>query len=430
MKLLKGRLLWFTEKPSLDSGYTYIEDGAVAIESGKIVSSGRYQTLAAEYPAAKVDDYGDQIIMPGFIDTHIHYPQCGVIASFGEQLLDWLDNYTFPAEQAFANASHSEQVAKLFVNELFKNGTTTALVYGTVHPESVDALFTECEKTGARMIAGKVMMDRHAPDALLDTAETGYQQSKALIERWHGKGRLSYAVTPRFAPTSTEAQLAKAGQLMTEYADLYMQTHLSENPNEVAWVKELFPKSANYLDVYDNFGLLGEKSVFGHGIWLEDSELKRLHATGSSIAFCPTSNLFLGSGLLDLARLENNGVKVNMATDVGGGTSFSMLTTTGEAYKILQLQGQKLHPLDAFYRITLGNAQTLGLADNIGKLEAGYEADITIINTSPTDIAKYRRDVSKHWFEELFAAQTLGDDRWISATYVNGERVYTSAEVA
>ncbi len=422
--------MWFTDKPDIvaNSGYRYIQEGAIAIDGGKIIASGQATDISANYPDAAVSDYGHGLIMPGFIDTHIHFPQCGVIASYGEQLLDWLENYTFPSELAFADDHHAKTVATLFVNELFKNGTTTAMVYGTVHPESVNAFFSEANKYKARMMCGKVMMDRNAPELLLDTAISGYEKSAELIEQWHAKDRLGYIVTPRFAPTSTAEQLAFSGRLLQEYPGVYMQTHISENLGEVAWVQALYPHAKDYLDVYDQAGLLGPRSVFGHGIHLSDDEHKRLAETGSSVAFCPTSNLFLGSGLLDVHRIESAGVSVSIATDVGGGTSFSMLTTLGEAYKIMQLQQQKLHAFDGFYRITLGNAITLGLDDCLGKLEPGYEADFVVLNNAPTTISEYRNSLCSDLAEELFIAQTLGDDRWIHATWVNGENVFTQPE--
>lgn len=425
--LVSGRLLWFSDHPGVggDAACQYLPEGALVISAGRIVAVGNKTELQALYPHATQCDYGQQLILPGFIDTHTHLPQVGVIASYGEQLLDWLNDYTFPAERAFSDAGVCTEAASFYLRQLFQNGTTTALVYGTVHPQSVEAFFQEASRYDARMICGKALMDRHAPTWLQDTAASGYQDSQALIARWHGQGRLAYAVTPRFAPTSTAAQLTLAGQLLREHDGLYLQTHLSENRAEIDWVKALYPDARDYLDVYDRFGLLGPRSIFGHGIHLQDAEIARLAETGSGIAFCPSSNLFLGSGLLDLQRLEAAGVSVSMATDVGAGTSFSMLYTLNQAYKILQLQGQSLHPLAAFYRITLGNARALQLDHCIGKLEAGYEADFVVLDTHATALGSYRSQRCHTLAEELFCAQILGDDRWIAATWVAGKAVYT-----
>ena len=309
----------------IEQSYQYFEDGILLIENGKVAQVGAAAELLSKLTGVEVQHYRDALITPGFIDTHIHYPQTGMIASYGEQLLDWLNTYTFPTEKQFEDKAHASDVAATFLKELLRNGTTTALVFGSVHPQSVDAFFEQADKLNLRMIAGKVLMDRNAPDYLTDTAETGYAESKALIERWHGKGRLHYAVTPRFAPTSTPEQLDLAGKLFGEYPDLYMHTHISENKAEVAWVKDLFPAREGYLDVYDHHKLIGPRAVFAHGVHLCDDECKRLAETGSAVAFCPTSNLFLGSGLFDLNKLEEHGERVGLGTDVGPGTSFSQL---------------------------------------------------------------------------------------------------------
>ena len=327
-RLLRGRLLSFGDSPRLAgaSALQLVEDGAVWIENGLIVAAGEAREVAAQAPAdAAIDDHAGKLILPGFIDAHIHYPQTRVIGSYGAQLLDWLQKYTFVEEQKFSDRAHADVVARFFLDEMFRQGTTTAVVYCTVRPELVDAFFAESERRGARMIAGKMMMDRNAPPALTDTPQRGYDESKALIERWRGRGRLDYAITPRFAITSTDAQLQAAGALAREYPDAFVQTHLSENHREIAFVKQLFPWARDYLDVYDRFGLLGPKSIFGHCIHLEDAEVSALAAKRGVAAFCPTSNLFLGSGLFDMRRLDEAGVRVALATDVGGGTSYSML---------------------------------------------------------------------------------------------------------
>ncbi|MBE9557429.1 MAG: guanine deaminase [Proteobacteria bacterium] len=422
---IRGRLLDFIADPAEageEACYRYIADGAVVMEDGKIASIGPAADLPADMP---VEDYGQALVLPGLIDTHIHYPQTRVIASYGAQLLEWLDKYTFVEEQKFADPDHAAAVAKFFFDELLRNGTTTAAVYCTVHPESVEAFFTESERLNTLMIAGKVMMDRNAPEALTDDAERSFSESAALIEKWHGRGRQHCAVTPRFAVTSTEAQLEAAGALMRGYPDIYMQTHLAENSAEIAAVAKQFPWSRSYTDVYDKFGLLGPRAIFGHGIHLSDGEIARLSETDSTVAFCPTSNLFIGSGLFDMGRLRGGGVKVGLATDVGGGTSFSMLRTAAEAYKVLQLNNQNLPALQAFHLMTRGNADALGLAGRIGTLEPGSDADITVLDTRATPAMAHRMDtIDGNLAEELFVLMTLGDDRSTLATYVAGERLY------
>lgn len=426
---IRGRLLDFIADPAEageEACYRYIADGAVVMEDGKIISIGPAANLPADMP---VEDYGQALILPGLIDTHIHYPQTRVIASYGAQLLEWLDKYTFVEEQKFADPDHAAAVAKFFFDELLRNGTTTAAVYCTVHPESVEAFFTESERLNTLMIAGKVMMDRNAPEALTDDAERSFSESAALIEKWHGRGRQHYAVTPRFAVTSTEAQLEAAGALMRGYPDVYMQTHLAENSAEIAAVAKQFPWSRSYTDVYDKFGLLGPRAIFGHGIHLSDGEIARLSETDSTVAFCPTSNLFIGSGLFDMGRLRGGGVKVGLATDVGGGTSFSMLRTAAEAYKVLQLNNQNLPALRAFHLMTRGNAEALDLAGRIGTLEPGSDADITVLDARATAAMAHRMEtIDGNLAEELFVLMTLGDDRATRATYVAGERMYLAEQ--
>ena len=409
----------------IEASYEYYEDGLLVVDNGKISRLGHASELLPTLPAdIEVVHYQNSLITPGFIDTHIHFPQTGMIGSYGEQLLDWLNTYTFPCEKQFADKAHADQVAKIFLKELLRNGTTTALVFGSVHPESVNAFFEEAERLDLRMIAGKVMMDRNAPDYLTDTAESGYAESKALIERWHGKGRLHYAVTPRFAPTSTPEQLQLAGQLLGEYPDLYMHTHLSENLKEIDWVKSLFPERSGYLDVYDHFKLLGQRSVFAHGVHLCDAECQRLAETGSAVAFCPTSNLFLGSGLFNLTQAEQHKVKVGLGTDVGAGTSFSLLNTLNEAYKVMQLQGIRLHPFKSLYLATLGGARALSLDDRIGSLRAGNDADFVVLDYQATPLLDYRLQQSNSIEETLFVLTTLGDDRTIRQTFAAGTCVH------
>ncbi|ASI90727.1 guanine deaminase [Vibrio mediterranei] len=409
----------------LENSYEFFEDGMIVVEHGHIIDIGSATDVLARHPKPlKVTTYKDKLITSGFIDTHIHYPQTGMIASYGEQLLDWLENYTFPEERRFKNPVYAHKVAKLFLDELASNGTTTALVFGTVHKESVDVFFEEAEKRKLRMIAGKVLMDRNAPDYLTDTPESGYQASKELIEKWHNRGRLLYAVTPRFAPTSTPEQLATVGKLLEEYPDVYMHTHLSENKKEIEWVLDLFPERESYLDVYDHYGLLHKRSVFAHGIHLSDCECQRLADTESAIAFCPTSNLFLGSGLFKLNKLEEHGVRVGMGTDVGAGTSFSILQTMSEAYKIMQLQQEKLHPLKSLYLATLGGAKSLHLEDKIGNLAVGKEADFVVLDLHATQLMRFRMKQASTLEEKLFVLMSLGDDRTVCETYIFGDKAY------
>ncbi|MGE8496465.1 MAG: guanine deaminase [Pseudomonas sp.] len=408
----------------VEQSYQYFEDGILLVEDGKVVQVGPAAELLPTLNNVSVTEYRDALITPGFIDTHIHYPQTGMIASYGEQLLDWLNTYTFPTERQFADKAHASDVAGIFLKELLRNGTTTALVFGSVHKESVDAFFEAAEALNLRMIAGKVLMDRNAPDYLTDTPETGYAESKELIERWHGKGRLHYAVTPRFAPTSTPEQLELAGKLFGEYPDLYMHTHISENTAEVAWVKELFPARKGYLDVYDHHRLIGPRAVFAHGVHLCDDECKRLAETGSAVAFCPTSNLFLGSGLFDLKAMEQHGVRVGLGTDVGGGTSFSQLKSLNEAYKIMQLQGQKLDPFKSLYLATLGGANALYLDDKLGNFESGKDADFVVLDYTATPLIAYRMQQAETLAEKLFALTMLGDDRAVKETFSAGKSVH------
>ena len=406
----------------------FIEDGLLITQDGKIQWFGTWQ--AGQHLAAdlQVEHYPDQLILPGLIDTHIHFPQTEMIGAYGEQLLEWLNTYTFPTEMQFEDKAYADQIAAFFVQELLKNGTTTALVFCTVHPQSVDALFEAAERHHMRLIAGKVLMDRHAPEALCDTPESAYADSKALIQKWHGKGRNLYAITPRFAPTSTAAQLAQAGQLKAEHPDVYVHTHLSENQNEIAWVKTLFPEQKNYLDVYHHYGLTGSRSVFAHCVHLEEQEWQCLHDTDSAIAFCPSSNLFLGSGLFPLKKTWEKQVKVGLGTDVGAGTAFSQLDTLNQAYKVQQLQGDKLSAFEALYHATLGAAKALDLHEKLGNFNVGKEADFIVCNLKATAVQALRQDRAKNIEDALFALMMMGDDRNIQATYIYGQKAYAQAD--
>ncbi len=430
---IRGRLVWFDDEPALagDAAHRDIEDGLVLVEDGRIAAVGAYADLAPSLPAGlAVADHRGCLVMPGFIDTHIHFPQTRVIGSYGAQLLEWLQKYTFVEEQKYGDPAHAAAAADFFLDELLRNGTTTAVVYCSVHPESVDAFFAAAQARRLRMIAGKVMMDRNAPPALTDTPERGYRESKALLQRWHGVDRLGYATTPRFALTSTDAQLEAAGALAREHPECWVQSHLSENHAEIATALGLYPSARDYTDIYDRFGLLGPKSIYGHCIHLSEREMARLSETGSVAAFCPTSNLFIGSGLFDMAAMRDprRPVRVSLATDVGGGTSYSMLQTAAEAYKVLQLKGQNLPAAQAFYLKTLGNARALGLDDGIGRLAQGYEADLVVLDPAATPAMSHRMaTIEGDLAETLFVLMTMGDDRAVRATYVLGQKAPVTA---
>lgn len=430
----RGSILHFLADPgtaSASHAYAFFEDGLLLVEHGLVTAVGHYADLAATLTAdAAVTDYTGKLIMPGFIDTHIHYPQTDVIAAPGKQLLDWLERYTFPAERRFGDMAHATEVAEFFVDELLRNGTTTGLVFGTVHKQSMDAFFTVAEQRNLRMVAGKVLMDRHCPEFLRDTPDSAFADSVALIERWHGQARLGYAITPRFAITSSDAQLAKVSELARAYPDMHIHSHLAENRDEVAWVAKLFPWSRSYLDVYDHYGLLRERAVYAHCIHLDETDRQRMVDSGAAAAFCPTSNLFLGSGLFDLGGALDSGMHVGLATDVGGGTSFSMLRTLGESYKIAQLQGYTLAPLLAFYMATLGNARVLGLDQHIGNLLPGKEADFVVLDFAATPLMARRSGLAADLLERLFMLMTLGDDRAIAATYVLGQLAHQRTQSA
>ncbi len=403
----------------------YESDALVVMEAGKISHVGpASQLLATLPPSLAIKNYGpDCLIMAGFIDCHVHYSQLPIIGSYGTQLLEWLNRHAFPTEMAFADADYAKSVADIFLTECLRVGTTTASVYCTVHPQSVNAFFTAASQRNMRMLAGKVIMDRNAPADLTDTTQSAYDDTKALIQRWHGKNRLSYAITPRFAPTSSFAQMEMIGALWQEHPGTYLQSHLAENQSETALVQELFPQSQHYLDVYDHYGQLGPRAIYGHGIWLSETELARCAETGTAIAHCPTSNLFLGSGLFDLASARNNErpVLVGLATDVGGGTSLSMLQTLNEAYKVAQMAGYSLPPELAFYLATRGGAQALYLEDTIGSIAPGMEADIVVLDMKSTPLIAFRMEHADSLAEQLFIQMTLGDDRAVLATYIAGK---------
>jgi guanine deaminase len=375
-------------------------------------------------PDWRRDDHRGRLLMPGFIDTHVHSAQLDVIASFGTELLDWLERYTFPAEARHAAVAHATQAAGAFVEALLAHGTTAAVVFPTVHVSSVDALFATARERGMRLVAGKVLMDRHAPDGLRDDVARAEADCEALIARWHGQGRLSYAVTPRFAATSTPEQLAMAGALLKRHPGLYMQTHVAENRDEVAWVARLFPRARSYLDVYDRHGLLGERSVLAHGIWLDAIDRRRLADTGAQIAHSPSSNLFLGSGLMDWRALHEAGVAVSIASDVGGGTALGMPRTLADAYKVQALRGEKLSAFKALHAATRGAAQALRLDGEIGRLEPGHMADLCVWDWAHGTVATHRDRLARDLHERLFAWMMLADERALVTTVVAGRTQY------
>ena len=426
-ELLRGRLLSFRREPEslTDEGsYVYIEDGGLLLQDGLITMFGEFADLLDNAPPdAEIVDHRPNLIMPGFIDTHIHFPQMQVVGSYAGSLLEWLNTYTFVEEQRFAEPQHAARIAVKFFDELIRHGTTTAVAYCSVHKVSANMYFAESLRRNMRMVGGKVMMDRNAPEGLRDTPQSGYDDTKQVIADWHGKGRNHVAISPRFAITSTPEQMEMAQALVKEYPDLHMQTHLSENHDEVHYACELYPEAKDYTDIYAHYGLMGPKSLFGHCIHLSDREADAMSESQSVAVFCPTSNLFLGSGLFGLKRLSKRqrGVRVAVATDIGGGTSYSMLRTLDEGYKVLQLQGERMTPFESFYRMTLGNALALGLEDNIGTLEAGSDADLVVLNSSATPAMALKMEVVKTLAEELFLMQTMGDDRTIAETYVAGK---------
>lgn len=406
----------------VDEAIEYIEDGLLVVEDGRIAALGpAEELLPALGEDTLVEDLTGKLLLPGLIDCHVHYAQLDIIAAYGEKLLDWLHRYAYPAEARFADKAHAAEVAEAFLEELLRNGITTALIFATVHPQSVDAIFEAAERRNMRVIAGKVLMDRNCPEELRDTPESAYADSKALIERWHGRGRLGYAITPRFALTSSAAQLEAAGRLAAEHPDAWVHTHLAENREEVEEIAKAFPESRSYLDVYERFGLVRHRSMFAHCLHVDDDDRAVMAGRHAAGAFCPTSNLFLGSGLFNLQAMTEAGVNVGLATDVGGGTSLSMLRTMSSAYKVLHLQGQPLAASRAVYLATLGAARALDLEDVIGNLSPGKEADFIAIDFAATRITERRTLSAESIDEALFSLIFLGDDRHIARTYILGE---------
>ena len=424
MKILRGRTLSFLREPqdaTDHESYRYEEDGGLVVDDGKIIDHDAFESVSQRHGELPVTDLRPYLILPGIIDTHLHFPQTQVIGSFGTKLLEWLNNYTFVEEQKFHDETHARRIAETFFESLLRYGTTTAVAYCTVHPQSANAYFEEAARRNLCMIGGKVMMDRNAPDALCDTPQSSYDDSKALIEKWHGVDRLHYAISPRFAITSSPDQLEMTQALLSEHPECYLQTHLSENDAEIALTQELYPEARDYLDVYETYGLLGRKSLFGHCIHLGERERDAMAASGSVAVFCPTSNLFLGSGLYDFDGLRAQGIRTSVATDIGGGTSYSMLKTLDEAYKVLQLRNQVLSPIQSFHLMTRGNADALSLSDRIGTLDPGSDADLVVLDANATPEMALRMETVETLSEELFVLQTMGDDRAIQSVYVAGE---------
>lgn len=428
----RAALAWLRGDPSRERAQDVVvhhPDGLMIVEDGHVAASGPWDQVADRLGDTPVETLPGRLITPGFIDAHIHYPQVDVMAAWGTQLLDWLNTHTFPAEQAFADRAHADAVAEVFLGQLLANGTTSALVFCTVHKASADALFAAAQGRNMRLAAGKVLMDRGAPAGLTDTVETGRRDTEALIRAWHGRGRLSYAVTPRFAVTSTDAQLATAGEVAAAHPGVLVHTHMSENRAEIAEVARLFPGSRDYLDVYERHGLAGPRSVFAHCVHADDGMLTRIATRGSSIAFCPSSNLLLGSGLFPLQKACGCGVNTALATDVGGGGAFSMLSMMGEAYKVGQLAGETLAPLHALYLATLAGAKALHIDDHVGSLDPGREADFVVLDLSATPLLKRRTAAARSLSDLLFMLSILGDERVVERTYVAGALAHVRERV-
>ena len=425
-QLLLGQTLGFSGNPLTGDWQDSIQfnsAGGVLIANGRIVAIGDGVDLIAAYPLAEVTDYGDALITAGFVDAHMHYPQTGMIASWGKQLIDWLNTYTFPEESRFGDKAYADDVAGRTLDLALAHGTTTLTSFCTIHPQSVDAFFEAAAARNMAVIAGKTCMDRNAPDTLRDDAKSAYDDSKALLQKWHGQGRATYAITPRFSPTSTPDQLAALGALWAEYPECLMQTHLSEQLPEIAWVQELFPDARDYLDTYEAFGLLGERGLYGHAIHLKDREIAKLAEVGAAVVHCPTSNTFIGSGLFDLMGLAKATVSVGLATDTGGGSSFSMLRTMAAAYEIGQLRGTALHPAQLMWLATEGSAEALKMSGEIGHLGTGAVADITVLDLASTPAIAQRSARATDIWDALFPTIMMGDDRAIKDVWIAGQRV-------
>jgi guanine deaminase len=422
-RVIRGQTLSFGASPG---EVRHEAKGAIVIgDDGRILWAGPAPLLPQGFRQAPVDDYGDCIVMPGFVDAHIHFPQCRMLAAPGKDLLDWLSRFTFPEESRYADGGYAAAMAQLFLDRLATHGTTSAMAFCSVHKACAEALFAAAASRNMALVTGKTMMDRNAIPAVQDDPETGARESAELYRAWHGKGRLRYAVTPRFAVTSSEAQLRVSGELLQSLDGVLMQTHLSESPGEIALVRELFPSARDYTDVYDRFGLLGPQSFFAHGIHLSEAECARLSESGSTIVHCPTSNNFLGSGLMRMAYLREarRPVHVGLATDVGGGTTYSMLATLGETYKVQMLTGYKPGALELFRMATRGNAERLRLPET-GAIEVGWHADLVVLDPCATPVLASRHELSSSLEDVLFALMILGDDRAVRASYIAGRKLH------
>ncbi len=424
-ELILGQVLSYSGDPFMEgaSAAKLNPSGGVVMIGGEIAEVGDAATLRAAYPQANVTDYGKALISAGFIDPHVHYPQTAIIASWGKQLIDWLNTYTFPEEMRFADPAYAAEIAARFFDLTLANGTTTVCSYATIHPESVEAFFTQAQTRGLRAYAGKTCMDRNAPKGLQDTAKSAYDDSKRLLDKWHGVDRLSYVITPRFSPTSTPEQLSALGALWTENQSCLMQTHLSEQPDEIEWVKGLYPTARDYLDTYEAHGLLGMGGLYGHAIHLEPREVDRLAEVGAALIHCPTSNTFIGSGLFDMEAMVARGLRVGLATDTGGGSSFSMLRTMAAAYEVAQLRGVALHPAQLWWLATMGSARALRADHKIGNIAKGMEADITVIDLASTPAIEQATRRAETIWQSVFPTIMMGDDRAIKDVWVAGKRV-------
>jgi guanine deaminase len=406
---------------SKDHQYVYIEDGILIIESGKILAVGSH----ADLKTIPLVDYTGKLITPGFIDTHQHASQSAIVASYGEKLLTWLDDYVFPAESAYKDDITARNDLNFFLDELLKNGTTTAVSYGPLFYNATDILFEELSKRNMRFVTGNILMDQNSPDYLRLSTQENYDNCKRLLTKWHNKNRLSYCISPRFAIACSEPLLELCSTLKKEHPDCYIQTHLDENLKEVETVKKLYPRSKNYLDVYDHFGLVTDRSVFGHCIHTTDEELALFKKSGAILSWCPLSNNFLGSGLFNFSRTLKYTHKITLGTDWGAGNSLSMLAVMNDAYNVSMLNSTKLPTMLCWYMATLGAAKALHLDNKIGSFKQGKEADFIVIETDTSAFLKYRFERIKDIFELLFVLMILGSENNIKATYVYGEPVYT-----
>jgi guanine deaminase len=424
-QILRGQVLSFVRDPFAEESPKDAAQlhEAVVVQGGSIAALGSFDALHAEFPNAAVHDHSGKLIMAGFVDAHVHYPQTAIIASWGKRLIDWLNSYTFPEEMRFGSRTYADELAARYLDLTTAHGTTTVCSYCTIHPESVDAFFSAAQARGQRVVAGKTCMDRNAPEGLRDTPQSAHDDSAALIARWHGVDRLSYAITPRFSPTSTPEQLEAMGALWATHPDCLMQTHLSEQTDEIAWVKGLFPDARDYLDTYEAFGLLGARGVYGHAIHLEPRERDRLREHDAALVHCPTSNTFIGSGLFDMAGLMAAGHRIGLATDTGGGSSFSMLRTMAAAYEIGQLRGTPMHASELLWLATQGSARALRLDDRIGNIAPGMEADLLVLDLASTPAIAQRTARAADIWEAAFATIMMGDDRAISEVWIGGQKV-------